>query len=202
VENARILANFDIIRDAPGKNTPMVVSVRNVFYVTDSNITIDFVEITGHPLINGIEVIYIGPPILPSSPILVQLPTPVKVPIQSPSSTTAGKVIHRINCGSTKQVVTTPNNMVWSPDSFSTIGKSYDTCDGITSSIYCSSRYFRTEDVGPHRYNLPVTETNRLYTVRLHFAEQVLSCLEHTNERRINVLLLTFCPLDCFVTVL
>jgi hypothetical protein len=81
--------------------------------------------------------------------------------------------IHRINCGSTKQVVVPPNNVVWAPDQYSTPGKMYDTCGTNTTSIYCTNRYFRTVDSAPHQYNLPVPTNNRTYTVRLHFAEQV-----------------------------
>jgi Malectin domain len=172
VENKRILTNFDIIRDAPGKNTPMVVSVPSTFFVTDSTINIDFVEITGNPQINGIEVIYIGPPMsLPTAPS-TQVSAPVKTPTNLPSPSTTGNVIYRINCGSADQIVVSPNKIVWSPDYYSTFGKTYNTC-GNTTSIYCTSRYFRTTDTTPHQYNLPITESNRLYTVRLHFAEQV-----------------------------
>lgn len=174
VENTRVLTSFDIIRDAPGKNTPMVVSVPNVFYVIDSAIAIDFVEIAGHPHIHGIEVIYIGSPVpaAPSLPVSTPVKVPIKLPTKAPIAVT-GKVIHRINCGSTNQVVAAPNNVVWSPDNYSTLGKSYNTCGSITTSIYCTSRYYHTDDAAPHRYNLPITESNRLYTVRLHFAEQV-----------------------------
>jgi hypothetical protein len=88
-------------------------------------------------------------------------------------NTTSKRAIHRINCGSTKQVVVPPNNVVWAPDQYSTPGEMYDTCGTNTTSIYCTNRYFRTIDGAPHQYNLPVPTNNRAYTVRLHFAEQV-----------------------------
>lgn len=177
VQNSKVLKNFDIIRDAPGKNTPMVVSVPKTFYITDSIIAIDFEEITENPHINGIEIIYIGPPLSPptapiSSPISAPVKAPIKRPTVAPITSTAGNVIHRINCGSANQVIAS-NKDVWSPDQYSTVGMSYNTCGTISTSIYCTSRYYRTTDLAPHRYNLPIAESNRLYTVRLHFAEQV-----------------------------
>jgi Malectin domain len=84
-----------------------------------------------------------------------------------------GNIVHRINCGSTNQVVVPPDNTVWTPDQYSTSGLSYNTCGNILTSIYCASRYFRAKDTVPHRYNLPVPANQRTYTVRLHFAEQV-----------------------------
>jgi Malectin domain len=214
VEGTRVLTNLDVIRDAPGMNTPLVLALPNPVMVRDSTITIDFVEISGHPQIQGIEVIYIGPPIMaPSAPVgvvpvkapfstsplttpvkgpvpisaprLSPLTTPVNVPVPAVSApvkapiqlptmgNTAGTALYRINCGSANQVIASPNNVVWDPDRFSTTGKSYNTCGTNTTSIYCTSRYFRTKDPSPFRYELPVTESNKWYTVRLHFAEQV-----------------------------
>jgi Malectin domain len=156
--------------------------------------TIDFVEIIGEPHINGIEIIYIGPPIVvtppttPTAPIKAptklptkvptkfptKIPTRVPVPVPAPVTVpTSGNIVHRINCGTTKQVIVPPDNIVWTPDQFSTVGQSYNTCGSVTTSIYCTSRFFRTVDVTTYRYDLPVAVSNRIYQVRLHFAEQV-----------------------------
>ena len=115
-----------------------------------------------------------------STPMKVPVPVPVKTPIQLPTKATivptttiAGNIVHRINCGSTNQVVVPPNNIVWTPDQYASSGLSFNTCGTITTSIYCTSRYYRAADPAPHRYSLPVFANNRAYTVRLHFAEQV-----------------------------
>jgi Malectin domain len=86
---------------------------------------------------------------------------------------TAEEVIHRINCGTTQQVVVPPNNITWTPDQYFTPGLKYDTCGNVTTSIYCTSRAFRSTDAAPYRYNLPIAISNRTYDVRLHFAEHV-----------------------------
>ena len=86
---------------------------------------------------------------------------------------TAEDILHRINCGSTKQVIVPPNNITWAPDKYSTAGLNYNTCGNATTSIYCTSRVFRSNDTTPHRYNLPIAVSNRTYEVRLHFAENV-----------------------------
>ena len=90
-----------------------------------------------------------------------------------PENVTAQNILHRINCGSTQQVVVPPNNIIWAPDTYSTPGLTYNTCGNITTSIYCTSRFFRAIDTAPHRYNLPISVSNRTYEVRLHFAEHV-----------------------------
>jgi hypothetical protein len=84
-----------------------------------------------------------------------------------------GNIVHRINFGSTNHVTVPPNNVVWTPDQYSTSGLSFSTCGNTTTSIYCTSRYFRIVDAVPHRYNIPVPTNRQTYTVRLHFAEQV-----------------------------
>jgi Malectin domain len=110
-------------------------------------------------------------------PLIAPLKAPVKAPIKpvtaAPVPTTDGNIVHRIDCGSTNQVVVPPNNVVWTPDQYSSSGLSYNTCGTNAASIYCTSRYFRVVDPAPHRYYLPVSANNRAYTVRLHFAEQV-----------------------------
>jgi hypothetical protein len=140
-------------------------------------ITIEFVRIKDNPQINGIEVLDGGAPIAPAvAPILA----PIKLPTNAPIVTTnIGNIVHRINCGSTNQVAVSPNNIVWTPDQYSTSGLSYNTCDNTASSIYCTSRFFRTSDNVPHRYNLPIPANMRTYTVRLHFAEQVRVLFSH-----------------------
>jgi Malectin domain len=97
---------------------------------------------------------------------------PIKPPTKAPVPTTTETIVHRINCGSANQVAVPPNNIVWTPDQYSSAGVLFNTCGNITNSIYCTSRFFRTSNAAPYRYNLPVT-SNRTYTVRLHFAEQV-----------------------------
>lgn len=208
VENALWLDNFDIFLLAPGKNVPLVMSATAPILITDGTMTIDFVEMTGEPHINGIEVIYVGPPMVvapptaPTAPISIPIQAPTKLPTKAPTrmptkaptkaplvvplplpapvpvpvpvpTTNVGNIVHRINCGSTTQVVVPPNNVVWTPDQYASGGLPYATCGNVTTSIYCTSRYFRLVDVTPYRYNLPVAVSNRAYTVRLHFAEQV-----------------------------
>ena len=217
VENTLWLDNFDIFLLAPGKNVPLVLSATAPILITDGTMTIDFVEMTGEPHINGIEVIYVGPPIVvapptaPTAPISIPIQAPTKLPTNAPAvapilvapvrpptrmptkapvvvpvplpvpvpapvpvpTTTVGNIVHRINCGSTRQVIVPPNNVVWTPDQYASGGLPYATCGNVTTSIYCTSRYFRAVDVTPYRYHLPVAVSNRAYTVRLHFAEQV-----------------------------
>jgi hypothetical protein len=206
-EGTLLLNKLDIFRLAPGKNVPLIMTAPNPILITDGTMTIDFVEVSGEPHINGIEVVYIGPPIVvsppiaPTTPISIPIKAPTKVPTKAPikpptraptkapvvvpvpvpvppvpvpvPTTTVGNIVHRINCGSTAQVIVPPNNVVWTPDQYATGGLPYNTCGSVTNSIYCTSRYFRTTDVTPHRYQLPVAVSNRMYTVRLHFAEQV-----------------------------
>ena len=191
VQGTRVLTNFDIIRDAPGENTPMVIALPNPVTVTSSaeeaTIVVEFVELTGHPHIHGIEIIYIGPPVAVPVAAPVRLPTRVPVPVAAPVRLPArapvvaplavGTVLHRINCGSATSVTTTsPNSVVWSPDQYSNGGVPYNTCGtNSNTSIYCTSRYFQATDPTPFRYNLPVTGSSQTYTVRMHFAEQVRS---------------------------
>ena len=162
-------ANFDIYASAAGGNLPFVVTVSTV--VRDGAVTIDFVRDKNNPQINGIEVLLGAAPVAPPVKAPVRNPTRAPVPVTLPTQTPV--LVHRINCGSTNQIVVPPNNLVWTPDQYSTLGALYNTCGGNTSSIYCTSRYFRATDAPPHRYNLPVSATIRSYTVRLHFAEQV-----------------------------
>ena len=205
---------------APGKNVPLVMDISNPIFIADGTMTIDFAEITGEPHINGIEIIYVGPPIVASPPTAPVIPTPIQAPTKIPTkaplvapmiaaptklptktptkvptkipvvapvplpvpvpvpvpTTNGGNIVHRINCGSTNQVVVPPNNVVWTIDQYASGGLPYNTCGNVTTSIYCTSRYFRTADVIPYRYNLPVAVSNRTYSVRLHFAEQVRIC--------------------------
>ena len=218
------------------------MSAPTPIWIADGTMTIDFVEIAGDPHINGIEVIYVGPPIGVPPPVTapVKIPTkapvkaptkapvkaptkapvkaptkapvkaptkapvkaptkapvkaptkapvkaptkaPVAVPVKVPTKTpvvvpvpvpTGGNIVHRINSGSTSQVIVPPNNIVWTPDQYAVGGLPYNTCGNVTTSIYCTSRYFRTTDAAPHRYDLPIAVSNRTYEVRLHFAEQV-----------------------------
>ena len=199
IEGALVVDNIDVYALAPGGNIPYIVAVPT--FVKDTAITIDFVRNKQNPQINGIEVLYTGAPISApvKAPVVAPITPPIKAPVQAPSPvvvpikpptkapvlapilppanaplpTTGGNIVHRINCGSTKQVVVPPNNVVWTQDQYSSSGLSFDTCGDVTTSIHCTSRYFRTTDAAPHRYNLPVAVSNRMYTVRLHFAEQV-----------------------------
>ena len=172
VENTLMLDNFDIFLLAPGKNVPLVKSSPAPILITDGTMTIDFVEITGEPHINGIEIIYVGQPIIASPPTPISIPIPIKPPTKAPvvapikaptkvpvvapvpipvpavapvPTTNVGNIVHRINCGSTNQVVVPPNNVVWTPDQYASGGLSYGTCGTVTTSIYCTSRYFRTD---------------------------------------------------------
>ena len=122
-----------------------------------------------------------------AAPVVVPNNATTLAPVRRPVATAVpiaivGTIIHRINCGSTNQVIVPPNNLVWTPDHYVTNGRSYNTCHAnatattnttASSSIYCTSRYFRTIDATPYRYALPVPVSNRSYPVRLHFAEQV-----------------------------
>jgi Malectin domain len=184
VEGLLVIDNLDIIRDAPGKNVPLIVTV-NPFVVTDGFATIDFTTGILEPSINGIEVIHVGTAItVPSAPIkaptkapvVLPVPVPVPVPVPTPVSTpitTPNNILYRINCGSANQVIVPPNNVVWSPDQYVSSGLPKNTCGNITNNIYCTSRYFQTANGAPFRYDLPVPVSNRTYEVRLHFAEQV-----------------------------
>ena len=114
---------------------------------------------------------------------------PVQRPPVPPPVVIVGNIVHRINCGSTQQLIVPPNNVVWTADQYVTNGQSYNTCGSdhskntsmpttknttaIINSIYCTSRYFRKIDATPYRYNLPIPVSNRTYQIRLHFAEQV-----------------------------
>ena len=181
IEGALVVDNVDVYALAPGGNIPYIVAVP--IFVKDTAITIDFVRNKQNPQINGIEVLYTGAPISApvKAPVVAPITPPTKAPVlapilppaNAPLPTTGGNIVHRINCGSTKQVVVPPNNVVWTQDQYSSSGLSFDTCGDVTTSIHCTSRYFRTTDAAPHRYNLPVAVSNRMYTVRLHFAEQV-----------------------------
>jgi hypothetical protein len=189
VEGALTLNDFDIFRDAPGKNVPLVVSSPTTFVISDGTMTIEFVRIMGDPQINGIEVIYVGPPINPTAPTAPSAPVtvPVKVPVTVPvapvnvpvapvpvsAPVSGGSLVHRINSGAANVVIVPPNNVVWNPDQYASSGVPYTTCGTTTTSMYCTSRYFRTKDAAPYLYNIPVPESNRKYEVRLHFAEQV-----------------------------
>jgi hypothetical protein len=186
VEGSLVLNDFDIFRDAPGKNIPEVAT-SNVF-VTDGTITIDFVNVTGDPSINGIEIIYTGGGVVPSAPTVIaptKTPTkvPTKVPSVAPASPQTGNVLYRINSGSSSQVIVPPNNLVWDPDQFVVTGIPYDNCNSTAGSIYCSGRYFQTAFGTPFRYDLPVTVSNRTYEVRLHFAEPVRLLFVHSTTR-------------------
>jgi Malectin domain len=98
---------------------------------------------------------------------------PVSVPVVAPTPA-AGVVLSRINCGSTVSVIM--NNITWSADQYSSVGRTYNTCGNTTNSIYCTSRYFQTARGTPFRYNIPVPYNNATYQLRLHFAEQVRLC--------------------------
>ena len=185
-----VLDNFDIIRDAPGKFTPKVITTNT--YVTDGTITIDFTAVTSDPSLNGIEVIYTtgsgGAPSAPTVPIpvptpaqlLVPVPAPIpaapitltNAPIVSPVSVT-GNLLYRINSGSSSQVIVPPNNLVWDPDQFVLTGLPFNDCSNMTGSIYCSGRSFQPAYGTPFRYDIPIPASNRTYQVKLHFAESV-----------------------------
>ena len=165
-----MLDNFDIIRDAPGKFTPKVITTNT--YVTDGTITIDFTAVTSEPSINGIEVIYTtGSGGAPSAPISAPI-TPTNAPIVSPVAVT-GNLLYRINSGSSSQVIVPPNNLVWDPDQFVLTGVPFNDCSNMTGSIYCSGRYFQPAYGTPFRYDIPIPASNRTYQVKLHFAESV-----------------------------
>ena len=177
-----MLNDFDIFRDAPGKNVPEVAT-SNVF-VTDGTITIDFANVIGDPSINGIEIIYTGGGVVPSAPAgIAPTKTPTKVPSVAPASPQTGNVLYRINSGSSSQVIVPPNNLVWDPDQFVVTGLPYDNCNSTAGSIYCSGRYFQTAFGTPFRYDLPVAVSNRTYEVRLHFTEPVRLLFVHATTR-------------------
>ena len=169
IEGTLVADDFDIYDSASGGDVPYILTFST--FVRDGTITIEFVRNTDNPQINGIEVLAGGAPITVSTKAPVK--PPVKLPTKAPIAPTSGNIVHRINCGSTSQVIVPPNNIVWTPDQYSTSGLAYSTCGTVSTSIYCTSRYFRTADAVPHRYNLPVSTNKRTYTVRLHFAEQV-----------------------------
>lgn len=170
IEGALVADDFDIYDSSSGGDVPYILTTST--FVTDGMITIEFVRHKDNPQINGIEVLDGGAPFVTpaATPTKAPLKLPTKAPVVSP---TVGNIVHRINCGNTNQVVIPPNNIVWTPDQYSSSGLSYNTCGDISTSIYCSSRYFRATDAAPYRYNLPVSSNKRTYTVRLHFAEQV-----------------------------
>jgi Malectin domain len=178
VEGLLAIDNLDVVRDAPGQNVAKVITYDT--FVTDGTITIDFATGTSDPSINAIEVIHTGPIASIAAPMTLPGKVPTKLPTKTPAvapmlpPATAGTLVHRINCGATNQVIVPPSNVVWNPDQYASSGLSYSTCGNTTTgSIYCTSRYFRTQDASPFRYNLPVPVSNRTYEVRLHFAEQV-----------------------------
>ena len=193
VEGELVATNFDIYSNASGINKPFVVTFSTI--VRDGAVTVEFIRNKSNPQINGIVVsdnttLIAAPVNMPvkapikvpvKAPLKVPIKAPVKVPVHTPIKppTTApvpgtdGNIVHRIDCGSTSQVVVLPNNVVWTPDQYSSSGLSYNTCGNNTASIYCTSRFFRVVDPASFQYDLPVSANNRAYTVRLYFAEQV-----------------------------
>jgi Malectin domain len=186
VEGSLVVASLDIIRVAPWKTVPYIVTLSNTF-VSDGTMTIDFTNEIGDPQINGIEILRASPPkttpvttpviTAPPTRVLtkVPVPVPVKAPIPVPNPPFVNSTTpYRINCGSTTPV--TMNNVTWNRDEYATSGAPYNTCGNTTNSIYCSSRYFQTEKGTPFQYNIPVPFNNTSYQLRLHFAEYVRSC--------------------------
>lgn len=140
--------NLDVVALA-GKNAAYVYTVPHSFAINDGTLNIDLVPSRQNPFVSGIE-------ILPSPP-----PTP----------------LYRISCGSSTQVVDS-NNVVWSADQFFVkSGKPYNACGSVINDVYCTSRYFRTVNGSPFRYEIPVPLPNAVYMIRLHFSEQVCDCI-------------------------
>ena len=118
------------------------------------------------------------------APVVPNTTVPVHRPLLQPPVVVVGNILHRINCGSTHQVIVPPNQVVWTPDQYVTNGQSYNSCGNSiddtknpsqnissnitnansTTSIYCTSRYFRWVDQPPYRYELPVPVSNRTYS--------------------------------------
>lgn len=84
VEDVLVISNLDLI-SLRSVNVPYIVTVKS--FITDGNITIDFVRVKENPQINGIEVYDDGQPIpLPSAiPQAVIEPTlaPISLPLNS-----------------------------------------------------------------------------------------------------------------------
>jgi Malectin domain/Malectin-like domain len=144
VEGVLVRKSLDVFATV-GKNAAYVYTVPYSFAVNDGALNINFAPSRQNPFISGIE-------ILPSPP-----PPP----------------LYRISCGSST-AVTDSNNIVWSADQFFVkSGKPYNTCGSVANDVYCTSRYFRTVNGSPFRYEIPVPESNTVYMIRLHFSEQV-----------------------------
>ena len=104
---------------------------------------------------------------------------------QQQQPNTISRTTIRINCGATQRyhpVMTQPNNITWHRDAHYQSGQISNRCarsnvvvgGNQSSSIYCTSRYFRSASYGtPLRYDIPVPTNNASYSVRLHFNEQV-----------------------------
>ena len=150
IEGVTVLSNLDIFA-LVGKDAAYRYTIPQPIYVFDGMLSITMNATKENAMLSGIEVL----PIVPTTP---------------PNS----NVIHRINCGSTTQVIQS-SNIVWSADQFVTTGESYNTCGNISTSIYCTNRYFRATRGTPFRYNIPIPYNNAPYQVKLHFAEQVRS---------------------------
>jgi len=144
VDGVLVRDNLDIAAIV-GKNAAYVYTVPHAFPINDGALNVGLVPSKQNPFISGIEVLPTQPP----------------------------QALYRINCGSSTQV-TDSNNFVWSADQFFiNSGKSYNTCGSVTNNVYCTSRYFRTINGSPFRYDIPVPVSSATYTIRLHFSEQV-----------------------------
>lgn len=144
MEGVLVRKNLDVFATV-GKNAAYVYTVPNSFAVNDGALSIGFTPSRQNPILSGIEI----------------LPAPPPPPL------------YRISCGSSTEV-TDSNNVVWSADQFFVrSGKPYNTCGTVTNDVYCTSRYFRTVNGSPFRYEIPVPETNTVYMIRMHFSEQV-----------------------------
>ena len=146
IEDQLVVDNLDIVAVTGGSLRAHVITTLPVL-VTDGILTITMTASIGQVMISGIEVM-----------------------------AAANIVTHRINSGTTAATTIVRMNYVdWTRDLFSLSGATSNRCTqaGITNSIYCSSRYFRTSIGTPLRYNIPLPSNNALYTIRLHFNEHV-----------------------------
>jgi Malectin-like domain len=136
--------NLDVFATV-GEKAAYLYTVPQSFAVNDGAINIGLVPDRQNPFLSGIEILSVPPP----------------------------PPLFRISCGSSTEV-TDSNNIVWSADQFFVkSGKPYNTCGSVTNDVYCTSRYFRSVNGSPFRYEIPVPESNTVYMIRLHFSEQV-----------------------------
>ena len=130
---------------------------------------------------------------------------------QQQQPNTISRTTIRINCGATQRyhpVVTQPNNITWHRDAHYQSGQISNRCarsnvvggggGNQSSSIYCTSRYFRSASYGtPLRYDIPVPTNNASYSLRLYFNEQVtyeisIDRSRHNIEMYLSIYLMNF----------